>query len=61
MDNDLHVPNKSAFHPEDSTINQLLYINHEIFRVFEDYRSRKTRAEVLEILCVFDMVCNIMD
>ena len=55
-DNDLLTPNQSGFRPEDSTINQLLYITHKIFTAFEDYPSRETRVVFLDISKAFGKV-----
>ena len=43
-DSKLLSPNQSGFRPGDSTINQLLYITHELYSAFEDCPSRETRA-----------------
>ena len=56
MDSDLLTPNQSGFRPGDSRINQLLYITHKIFTVFEDYLSRETRSVFLDISKAFDKV-----
>ena len=36
MENDLISQNQSGFKPDDSCINQLLSITHEIYKSFDD-------------------------
>ena len=35
LENNLVSPNQSAFKPDDSCINQLLSVTHEIFQLFD--------------------------
>ena len=55
-DNKILTPNQSGFHPDDSTINQLLYITHRIYVAFEEFPSRETRTVFLEISKAFNKV-----
>ena len=55
-DNQLLTPNQSGFRPDDSTINQLLYITQKIYAAFEDFPSRETHAVFLDISKAFDKV-----
>ena len=54
--NHLITPNQSGFRPKDSTINQLLFITHNIYEGFEIQPSRETRAVFLDISKAFDKV-----
>ena len=50
------TPNQSGFRPNDSAINQLLSIPHNIYRAFEGKPSKETRAVFLELSKAFDRV-----
>lgn len=50
------TPNQSWFRPNDSAINQLLSITHNIYRAFEERPSRETRAVFLDPPKAFDRV-----
>ena len=52
-DNEILSANQSGFRPDDSTVNQLIAITHQIQVAFEEYLSRETRAIFLDI---FDKV-----
>ena len=54
IQNDLLSSNQSGFRPGDSTINQLLSINTDIYDSFENYDE--TRAIFLDISKAFDKV-----
>ena len=51
-DNKLISSNPSGFKSEDSCINQLLCITHDIYQSFDD--GSETRAVFLDISKVFD-------
>ena len=53
-ENDLLSPNQSGFRSGDSSINQLLSINHEILNVFD--KGLEVRGIFLDILKAFDKV-----
>ena len=55
-DNKLLTPNQSGFRQGDSTVNQLLYITHQIYTAFEEYPTLETRAVFLDISKTFDKV-----
>ena len=55
-DNQLLTPNQSGFRRGDSTVNQLLYITHQVCAAFEEFPSRETRAVFLDISKAFDKV-----
>ena len=55
-DNKLLTPNQSGFHQGDLTVNQLLYITHQIYTAFEEYLTRETCAVFLDISKAFDKV-----
>ena len=55
-DNKLLTPNQSGFRQDDSTVNQLLYITHQIYIAFEEYPARETRVVFLYISKAFDKV-----
>ena len=50
------TPNQSGFRPNDSAINQLLSITHNIYRAFEEKTSKETRAVFLDLSKAFDRV-----
>ena len=50
------TPNQSGFRPNDSAINQLLSITHNIYRAFEEKPSKETRAVFLDLSKAFDRV-----
>ena len=54
IENDLNSHNQSGFKPEDSNINQLLSIKHEIFKSFGE--SYKTRSVFFDMPKAFDKV-----
>ena len=43
-DNKLLTPSQSGFCQGGSTVNQLLYITHQIYTAFEEYPTCETRA-----------------
>ena len=53
-DNNLSSPNQSVFRSDDSCINQLLSINHEILHTFD--KGLEVRGIFLNISKVFDKV-----
>ena len=53
-DNNLPSPNQSVFRSDDSCINQLLSINHEILHTFD--KGLEVRGIFLNISKVFDKV-----
>ena len=55
-DNQLLTPNQSGFRPDDSTINQLLYITPKIYVTSEDFPLHETRSVFLDISKAFDKV-----
>ena len=55
-DNKLLIPNQSGFCQGDSTVNQLLYITHQIYTAFKEYSTREIRAVFLDISKAFDKV-----
>ena len=55
-DNKLLTPNQSGFRQGDLTVNQLLYITHQIYTAFEEYPTCETRALFLDISTAFDKV-----
>ena len=56
IENNLISENQSGFKPDDSCVNQLLAITHEIFSSFDD--SYKVRGVFLDISEVFDEVSD---
>ena len=52
----LITPNQSGFRPNDSAINQLLSITHQIYCAFEANPSKETRAVFLDLSKAFDRV-----
>ena len=52
----LLIPNKSCFHPGDSTINQLLSITHYVFEAFDCNPTLDVRSVYLDISKAFDGV-----
>mgnify|MGYP001793799177 FL=1 len=54
--NRLIVPNQSGFRPNDSCINQLLSITHEIYAAFDSNQSLEVRGVFLDISKAFDKV-----
>ena len=56
-DNKLLTPNQSGFRQGDSTVNQLLYITHQIYTAFEEHPTHETRAVFLDISEALDKVC----
>ena len=54
--NNLITKNKSAFRPDDSTTNQLLFLVNEIHQAFENPKSLEVRAVFLDISKAFDKV-----
>ena len=53
-ENDLLTSNQSDFRPDDSWINKLLSITHEIYQSFDD--GSEVRGVFLEILKAFDKI-----
>ena len=53
-DNELISSNQPGFKPEDSSINQLLCITHDIYQFFDD--DLETRSIFLDISSAFDKV-----
>ena len=53
---DLLDPNQSGFRPGDSTVNQLISITHEIFKVFDCNPPLDVRSVYLHISKAFDRV-----
>ena len=47
LENNLILPSQSGFKPEDSCINQLLSITHEIYSLFDD--GLENRSALLDI------------
>ena len=54
--NKLLTPDQSGFRQGDSTVNQLLYITHQIYSAFEEYPTCETCAVILYISTAFDKV-----
>ena len=54
IENELISPNQSEFKPDDSGINQLLAIAHEIFKLFDE--EFEFRSAFLDISKMFDKV-----
>ena len=54
--NNLLTPNQSGFHPDDSTINQLISITYSIYTAFEEFPSRETCAVFLDVSKAFNKV-----
>ena len=54
IENDLISPNQSGFKPRDSCINQLLSINHDIYKSFDC--GYEVRGVFLDISKPFDKV-----
>ena len=54
LENKLITPHQSGFRPGDSCINQLLSINHEIYKSFDD--GLEVRGVFLDISEAFDKV-----
>ena len=54
--NDLKSPHQSGFCTGKSTINQLLLTAHNIYRAFDETRSREARAIFLDLAKGFDTV-----
>ena len=54
LENNLVSPNQSGFKPEDSCINQLLFITHEIFQSFDE--GFEVRSVFLDISKTSDKV-----
>ena len=54
IENELISPNQSEFKPDDSGINQLLAIAHEIFKLFDE--EFEFRSAFLDISRMFDKV-----
>ena len=48
--------NYSGFRQADLTVNQLLYITHQIYTAFKEYPTCKTHAVFLDIFKAFDKV-----
>ena len=55
-ENELLNPNQSGFRPFDSSVNQLLSINHDIFSNFDSDPPKETRAVFLDISKAFDKI-----
>ena len=55
-ENQLLTPSQFEFRPGDSTINQLLSVTHKIYLAFDEFPSRETRANFLDIFKAFDKV-----
>ena len=55
-DHKLLTPDQSGFRQGDSTVNQLLYITHQIYSAFEEYTTCETCAVILDISTAFDKV-----
>ena len=55
-ENELLNPNQSGFHPFDSCVNQLLFINHEIFSNFDCDPPKDICAVFLDISKAFDKI-----
>ena len=54
LENNLILPSQSGFKPEDSCINQLLSITHEIYSSFDD--GLENRSVLLDVSKAFDKV-----
>ena len=54
IENELISPNQSEFKADDSGINQLLAITHEIFKLFDE--EYEFRSVFLDISRMFDKV-----
>ena len=55
-ENNLISPTQSGFKPDDSCINQLLSITHEMYKSFDD--GLEVRGIFLDISKAFDKVCH---
>ena len=56
-ENELPNPIQSSFHPFDSCIIQLPYVNHEVFSNFDCDPLNDVRAAFLDISKAFDKIC----
>ena len=56
MGEKLLSPNQSGFRPSESYLNQLLALNHEIFKAFDCNPPLEVRSVFLDISKAFDKV-----
>ena len=56
VSNELLNPNQSGFRPGDSTVNQLIFITHTIFKAFDCNPPLDVRSVYLDISKAFDRV-----